>query len=155
MGCDPGNEKAVRQILALKDRSVDAGLILIADSFERFEPWIQTVFRAQQDRALSTWPGPITWLFPKSEDVPDWLAGKHETIALRVTAHPVCRAICAQFNGAIVSTSANPTGSEPARTVEDVDQYFGPALCGTVDGELGVEQKTSQIRDLVSGRVLR
>jgi len=155
LGCDPGNEVAVRQILALKDRPADAGLILISDAFERFLPWIDPISRTQLDCALATWPGPVTWLFPRHQDTPDWLAGKHQTIALRVTEHPVCREICAQFDGAIVSTSANPRGVEPARTAGEVDQYFGSALCGTVDGDLGGEQKPSQIRDLASGRVLR
>ncbi len=155
LGCDPANEKAIRTLLALKDRSADAGLILIADEFEQFEPFIKPVESALKDLAMASWPGPVTWLFPRRSTVPDWLAGKHATIAIRVTDHPVCRALCAAFGGAIVSTSANPGQQPPAGSAAAVDAYFGPALCGTVAGDLGKENRPSEIRDLATGRVLR
>jgi L-threonylcarbamoyladenylate synthase len=155
LGCDPGNEAAVKRLLALKDRPAEAGLILVADVFERFEPFIQPVSNANRERAMATWPGPVTWLFPRGEGVPGWLAGEHETVALRITAHPVCRALCSAFNGAIVSTSANPRYLDPARSAAQVEQYFDSALCGILAGELGGEASPSEIRDLASGRVIR
>ena len=155
LGCDPGNEAAVRHLLSLKRRVATAGLILIADQFEHFEHYIKPVSEALRQRAGSSWPGPVSWLFPRADGVPDWLAGNHDTIALRLTAHPVCRALCAAFGGAIVSTSANPSLSEPARSAEQVAEYFGPFLGGIVEGALGDDLKPSEIRDLVSGEVIR
>ncbi|MGH6629827.1 MAG: L-threonylcarbamoyladenylate synthase, partial [Burkholderiales bacterium] len=114
LGCDPANETAVRLILKLKSRSEAAGLILIADRFEGLSPFIRPVDEKLLATALATWPGHVTWLFPRADTVPDWLAGKHTTIAVRVTAHPVCRALCKTFGGAVVSTSANPSGARPA-----------------------------------------
>jgi L-threonylcarbamoyladenylate synthase len=155
LGCDPGNKKAVRCLLALKDRPAEAGLILISDTFDRFEAFIQPLSDEQKECAMSMWPGPVTWLFPRSEAVPGWLAGEHQTVALRISAHPVCRALCAAFDGAIVSTSANPGGAEPATSLTRLDEYFGSALGGVVMGELGAEDRPSEIRDLASGRVVR
>jgi len=155
LGCDPSSEQAVRKLLALKSRPAEAGLILIADRFERFEDYIKPPGAGLKERAMATWPGPVTWLFPRADSVPDWLAGAYQTIALRLTAHPVCRALCAAFGGAIVSTSANPRESAPARSAAGVEAYFGSALCGTVEGALGSESRPSEIRDLATGRVLR
>lgn len=155
LGCDPDNETAVRQLLTLKGRPLSAGLILIADRFERFEPYIKPVSSVLRRQAGSSWPGPVSWLFPRADSVPDWLAGKHDTIALRLTAHPLCRALCAAFEGAIVSTSANPSSAEPARSAGQVEEYFGSFLGGVVEGALGGDEKPSEIRDLVSGEVIR
>lgn len=155
LGCDPDNESAVRRILELKDRPVTAGLILIADRLDRFVPYIEPVSPEQKQLALEAWPGPVTWLFPRAPQVPDWLAGDHDTIALRITAHPVCRHLCEAFGGAIVSTSANPGGELPARSAAEVGAFFGPDLCGIVEGELGGGEQPSEIRDLVSGRIFR
>jgi L-threonylcarbamoyladenylate synthase len=155
LGCDPTNEPAVRRILELKSRPASAGLILIADRFDRFEPFVGPLASAELDRALATWPGPVTWLFPRGEGVPGWLAGEHPTVALRVTDHPVCRALCAAFGSAIVSTSANPRTQEPARSARAVERYFGDVLCGVVAGELGAQRQPSEIRDLASGAILR
>jgi L-threonylcarbamoyladenylate synthase len=155
LGCDPGNETAVRQLLSLKGRSASAGLILIADSFERFETYTAPVNRVLRLRAESSWPGPVTWLFPRAKSVPDWLAGNHDTIALRLTAHPVCRAVCAAFEGAMVSSSANPSSAEPARSAGRVEEYFGSFLGGIVEGALGGDENPSEIRDLATGAVIR
>ena len=155
LGCDPLSETAVRDILRLKDRPEEAGLILIADRFDRFRSFVGALDKALLDRALGTWPGPVTWLFPRAPDVPDWLAGSHATVALRVSAHPVCRALCAAFGSALVSTSANPRSDPPARSAAQVAKYFGDALGGIVEGELGSDPRPSEIRDLASGRVIR
>jgi L-threonylcarbamoyladenylate synthase len=155
LGCDPGNEKAIRQLLSLKSRPATAGLILIADQFDRFAPYVKPVSDTLYQRACSGWPGPVTWLFPRADSVSDLLAGNHDTIALRLTAHPVCRAICAAFEGAIVSTSANPSLSPPAMNAGQVEEYFGSVLGGIVEGSMGGEEKPSEIRDLVSGAVVR
>lgn len=155
LGCDPRDEAAVRRILELKVRPASAGLILIADELERFEPFIGSVSAAERERALAAWPGPVTWLFPRAANVPDWLAGSHPTIAIRVTDHPGCRALCAAFGGPIVSTSANPRDEAPARSAAEVGRYFPAGLCGIVEGELGGGDQPSQIRDLATGRVLR
>lgn len=155
LGCDPANEPAVRRILELKSRPASAGLILIADEFERLEPFVAPVDSRQLAQALDCWPGPVTFLFPRADGVPDWLAGDHPTIAVRVTDHPVCRELCRAFGGAIVSTSANPRGAEPARSPSEVERYFGAALCGTVAGELGGGARPSEIRDLATGEILR
>lgn len=155
LGCDPQNEKAVHQLLSLKNRPVSQGLILIADCYERFEPFIATVEPELRDLAMSSWPGPVTWLFPCSENTPAWLTGKHDSIALRLTDHPTCRELCAAFGGAIVSTSANPGAAEPARSVERVKEYFDSSICGIVAGPLGGNEMPSEIRDLATGAVIR
>jgi L-threonylcarbamoyladenylate synthase len=159
LGCDPANEQGVRHLLALKQRSPDAGLILIADRYEHFLPYIGQVDETSLQVALATWPGPNTWLFPRAPTVPDWLAGKHPAIALRLTAHPVCRELCAAFGGAIVSTSANPSGQPAPRSAEQVVGYFpaclSAGLAGIVDGEVGGRELPSEIRDLASGQVIR
>ncbi len=155
LGCDPANEDAVRSILTLKNRGEAAGLILIADRFDRFSAYVQAVPSEQLAMALATWPGPLTWLFPRARAVPDFLAGKHDTIALRVSAHPTCRSLCAAFGGAIVSTSANPSGAPPARGPTEVADYFGGALAGIVEGALGDQTRPSEIRELATGKTIR
>jgi len=155
LGCDPLNEQAVKRILALKSRDISAGLILISDRFERFESFHNAVTENQLELALNSWPGPVTWLFPRNESVPDYLAGHHSTIALRVTGHETSRSLCQAFGGAIVSTSANPHGAEPARSAQRVFEYFGNEIDGIVDGPLGKETRPSEIRHLSSGETIR
>lgn len=155
LGCDPFNYDAVVRILDLKGRPESAGLILIADEFSRVDDLVGDVSSEQLQRAMETWPGPVTWLFPKSALVPGWVSGKHDSIALRVTDHPVCRDLCAALGTGIVSTSANRSGEQPARFPGDVEAAFGAAIDGIVTGDVGGRDNPSEIRDIRSGDVVR
>jgi L-threonylcarbamoyladenylate synthase len=155
LGCDPRNEQTVRQLLTLKNRPESAGLILIGATLDQFDPWIAPVDAGLRARAQAAWPGPVTWLFPRGANVPDFIAGQHATVAIRVTAHPVCVALCQAFGGPVVSTSANPHSAPPARSAGEVEDYFGPFLGGILQGRLGGNDLPSEIRDLRSGAVLR
>jgi len=155
LGCDPFNEKAVRKILALKGRPESAGFVLIASNLEQLKPWFGDVAPALLKKAMTCWPGPVTWLFPRADHVPDYVAGNHKTIALRMTAHPASRDLCEAFGCALISSSANPSSSPPARSHTEVVDYFSNDIAGTLEGALGDGERPSEIRDLVTGAILR
>ncbi len=114
LGCDPLNEYAVSDLLALKQRPVDKGLILIAASIQQLAPFLITSHSGILDKALATWPGPTTWIFPAQNWVPKWLTGHHSSLAVRVSKHPTVIALCKGFGGPIISTSANISAQQPA-----------------------------------------
>ncbi|MBN8923796.1 MAG: tRNA threonylcarbamoyladenosine biosynthesis protein RimN [Rhodanobacter sp. 68-29] len=157
LGCDPQNRAAFGKIFALKRRPATQGVLLIAADFAQVERYID--FANVPDDALAqvraSWPGPHTWIFPRSTAVPDWVAGTHAGIALRVTAHEPAAALCRAFGGALVSTSANPHGEPPARSAATVAAYFGDALDGLLDAPLGAQDRPSTIRDALSGTIIR
>jgi L-threonylcarbamoyladenylate synthase len=155
LGCDPNNESALRNLLALKNRSASAGLVLIGSSLAQFTGWIDTAPAAQRQIAEQTWPGPYTWLFPRGEKASELLAGDHKTLAIRVTAHQPCIDLCNAFGGPLVSTSANPHSAKPARSAGEVEDYFGSFLGGILEGPLGGLKNASEIRDLNTGLAIR
>lgn len=154
LGCDPWNEEAVDRLLAIKSRSVDKGLILIADNIRQFDFLFEDFPQDWLDRMASTWPGPNTWLVPHRELLPQWITGVHDTVALRVSNHPQVRELCALV-GPLISTSANPQGRPAARTRLRVEQYFHGQLDLVLGGSLGGRRNPSVIRDLISGEVVR
>ncbi len=155
LGCDPGNEPAIRKLLSLKGRQASAGFVLIASEYSQLLPWISDIDDSLKNKAMQTWPGPVTWLFPRAKDVSDYVAGKHETIAVRITAHQPSRDLCAAFGSALISSSANHTATRPARCTAEVEDYFGHKLGGTLAGPLGGAERPSEIRDLLSGKIIR
>lgn len=155
LGCDPCNVHAVQRLLAIKCRPAEKGLILIAASFEQLEPWIDELPAAAMARALGTWPGPITWLWPARPRTPIHIRGRHSTLAVRVTAHPLAADLCRAFGGALVSTSANRSGASPARSATRVRAQMGRDLDAVVPGMLGGVDRPTEIRDVLTGRVVR
>ncbi|MGK2914922.1 MAG: L-threonylcarbamoyladenylate synthase [Porticoccaceae bacterium] len=155
LGCDPWNQAAVARILALKGRSVDKGLILIAADIAAVEPYLAGLSSSQREMLAATWPGPVTWLVPANGAVPEWITGGRDSLALRVTAHPVAAGLCRAFAGALVSTSANPQGLPAATSLTKVKAYFGKDVDAYAPGRVGGAIRPSEIRDLRSGGIVR
>lgn len=157
LGCNPLDREAFNALFALKQRPPTQGVLLIAADYAQVEQFIAhaTVPPAVMAVVRASWPGPATWILPRSAAVPEWIAGAHAGIALRVTAHPVAAALCRAFGGAIVSTSANPHGAPPARSAAEVETLFGDALQGLVDGALGGQDRPTIIRDALLGTTIR
>jgi L-threonylcarbamoyladenylate synthase len=155
LGCDPMNKAAVDKLLGLKQRPREKGLIVLAWAFAQLAPYIEPQDDAVMQRVMSTWPGPTTWLLPASEHAPDWLRGHFDTLAVRVTAHPLAAALCRKVGFAIVSTSANLAGRPPARSADAVRQAFAGSIDYVLDGAVGDLERPTEIRDALSGEIIR
>ena len=155
LGCDPENSRAVARLLELKRRSPAAGLILLAADIEQLAPCLDGLTRSMRTRLEESWPGPVTWLVPDIGAVPPWVRGAHDTVALRVTAHPVAAALCRFFGGPLVSTSANRSGCRPARRMFQVHRFLrGGADC-VLPGALGGQLRPTAILNLATGEEVR
>jgi len=155
LGCDPYNETAVMRLLALKQRPVSKGLILIAADFATLAPLIQDPNLAKEPDILASWPGPSTWVFPASQLAPKWITGDFATIAVRVTAHPLARALCQHLSIPLVSTSANIATRPPARDVATLQKEFPTGLDLIIEGPLGTLGQPTTIRDAMTKEVIR
>lgn len=157
LGCDPFAEAAVLRLLALKQREVGKGLILVAADVGQFDGLVdwQALPDARRDEVLASWPGPHTWVVPASGRVPHWITGDHDGVAVRVSAHPQVTGLCRAFGGALVSTSANPAGAPPPRTLAEADPRLLAALDAILAGDTGGLDRPTPIRDARSGAGLR
>jgi L-threonylcarbamoyladenylate synthase len=157
LGCDPHDRQAFERIFTLKRRPATQGVLLIAADFTQLERYVDTakVPVEVMTQVHASWPGPFTWVFPRSEAVPEWVAGAHPGIALRVTAHAPAAALCRAYGGALVSTSANLHGQPPARDLATLASYFGDALDGVLDAPLGGAATPTTIRDALTGSIIR
>lgn len=157
LGCDPRDERAVLRLLALKQREVDKGLILIAANEVQLSPYIDMTRLNDTQRATvhASWPGPNTWIVPASPTAPAWITGAHTDIAVRVSAHPTVIELCNAFGGAMVSTSANRAGESAPHARDAMDASIVAAVDAVVAGKTGGLLKPTAIRDARSGTVLR
>lgn len=157
LGCNPRDGSAVRRLLALKRREEAKGVILIAADEAQLVAYLD-VDALPADRLAAvraSWPGPHTWLMPCRDDVPRWIRGAHDTLAVRVTAHPVAAALCRAFGAPLVSTSANLAGEPPARSVQALDAPLLAGIDGVVAGEVSGLAQPTPIRDARTGASIR
>ncbi|MFC0446210.1 Sua5/YciO/YrdC/YwlC family protein [Pseudidiomarina halophila] len=157
LGCDPRNEAAVMKLLALKQRPVEKGLILVAADYSQLVRYVADLKIPQDKRfsVFSHWPGPITLLLPAAPDAPPWLTGGRQQIAVRVTAHEPTRQLCKALGSAIVSTSANRSGEPALTTAAEVRQEFGNQLGWVMEDEVGGASGPSKIIDPLTQEIVR
>jgi len=156
LGCDPFNAHAVTKVLQLKQRSIEKGFILIAERWEQVEPLVLPIKPSALCQVLDTWPGPTTWVFPANKDtVPKWIQGQHQGIAIRISNHPIIKALCYHFKKPLVSTSANIQGQPPICDAGTVKTTFGHQISVIIDGALGSQMRPTTIKDAITGAVIR
>jgi len=155
LGCNPQCEHSIQRILTIKQRSASKGLILIAASLEQLSPYIQPLIPKAAQRIQASTSHPTTWLVPVSQDTSSLLTGAHKTIAIRLTQHPHCIALCNALGYPLISTSANPAGLPPAMTINQVQTYFSASIDGILDAPLGHATSPSEIRDVLNNKRIR
>ena len=180
IGCDPFNERAVKQLLAIKQRPVAKGMIVVTDSATRIAPLLALLQLERRQDILDSWTVSSnaitkqahTWLLPLPDaleiPIPPWITGAHNSVAVRVIAHPLiqklCREVVSTSNpyGFIVSTSCNPSGQSPAVSLKEAQHYFahstpeqGVNPVTYLQGEVIGYSLPSQIRDALTGSIIR
>ena len=153
LGCLPDDFAAVSRVLAIKNRDPAMGLALIATDMDQLEGWID--LPAGSPELQSSSDKPVTWIVPATDEVPYWIAGEHAGLAVRLTTHPIAGALCDAADSALVSTSANKHNRPPARNAFVLRRRFGALVDYIVPGECGPATGPSEIRELLSGKVLR
>jgi L-threonylcarbamoyladenylate synthase len=154
-GCDPDNRRAVSQLLVLKRRPVAKGLILVAADSDQFAPYLEGLDSGLRQTFCQPSLHPVTWLVPANEKVAPWVKGSFSSVALRVSTHKPIVDLCLAFGGPIVSTSANLAGKPTLGWPWQFHRYLGRGLDAILPGQLGGFTGPSEIRDLVSGKVIR
>lgn len=158
LGCDPFHHSAVQRLYRLKQRATTQGFLLIAANEAQLAPFVDWARLTPEALAevRATWPGPHTWVLPQLATAPALVTGSHDGIAVRITAHGPAARLCMAVGSALVSTSANLHGLPPARSVAQVLQQFADSdLDAVFDAPVGSLDQPTQIRDALSGKVIR
>ncbi|MEN9800814.1 MAG: hypothetical protein RL653_4511 [Pseudomonadota bacterium] len=151
LAADATNELAVRRIFAVKGRPADHPLIVHVASAEAARPWARTWPAEAEALARAFWPGPLTLVLPRTARASDAVTGGQDTVALRVPAHPLARAVLEALGSGVAAPSANRFGGVSPTTAQHVREDLGTDVPLVLDGgpcEVGVE---STIVDLSSG----
>ena len=154
LGCDPLNEDAIFNLLSLKKRSAEKGLILIASTLSQLEPYLQ-LNQAITSQIEASLPEPITWLVPYQSWVPEWLTGNHSKLAVRVITHPIAKLLCEKNGAPLVSTSANIHTKPPATHLWMVPKNLKNRKIFILPGQVGNLKQVTPIYDILSKQQFR
>jgi L-threonylcarbamoyladenylate synthase len=133
LGADPFNPTALRKIYALKGREEGKPLLVIISDTAMIERLIAAQSKLFEAVAARHWPGPITLVGKACLDIPQELTAGTGTIGVRLPDDDAVRDFVRAMGGALTATSANPSGTPPARTATEVAGYFPTVLDLIID----------------------
>lgn len=153
LGCLPDDDRAVVRLLQIKRRPSSKGLILICSHVSQLDGWAE--FPPDMRLPAVDPSRSITWVVPRGEKVSPLVSGNNDDIAIRLTNNATARSICDAVDSPIVSTSANISGRPIARNRYILRREFGSLVDYLVPGDCGPASGPSEIRNLLTGSVLR
>jgi L-threonylcarbamoyladenylate synthase len=127
LAVDPRSPEATSRLFRVKRRSASTAIPLIAASIEQAQR-VATFSPADLRLAQRFWPGPLTLVMPARPGVADAILAGGKTVAVRVPAHPIARALASEFGFCITATSANASGEPPATSAYDVVSAVGERI---------------------------
>ena len=155
LGCDPLNVQAVKRVLDVKgDRKkplpVLAASLVDADKVAFVSP-------NGKKLAAKFWPGQLTMVFPKKPALPDIVTLGWDSVGLRIPDNDVALQLISLSGGLLIGSSANRTGEEPARRVQEISGELKEMVDVVLDGGPAVQGRPSTVVDLTSEkpRILR
>ncbi len=157
LGAIASNEAAVQQIFAVKGRPSGVPLILHVANLEMASRYVQRVDPRAALLANKFWPGPLTFVLRRAQQVSLVVTGGGETVAVRAPAHPAAMALIDAAGEGIAAPSANRHGDLPPVRAEQVFQGLGGAIDAVLDGGRSPGGLESTVLDLTqsTARVLR
>jgi L-threonylcarbamoyladenylate synthase len=122
LGADALREEALRALLALKGRDAARAISVLIEP-DMLDRLVLRVPGPARSLMAAHWPGPLTLALPARPGLPLPLL-QDGCVAVRVSPHPLARALVRAFGGPVTATSCNPAGLAPARTPGEAKSYF-------------------------------
>jgi L-threonylcarbamoyladenylate synthase len=151
LGADAFNPVAVQRIFDAKGRPSSDPLIVHIASMEALTTLVTDVPAVVRELASRFWPGPLTLVLPRSPAVPDVVTAGFGTVAVRIPAHPVARALLEAASTPVAAPSANLFSRPSPTRAEHVLQDLGNRIDLIIDAgptSVGLE---STVLDLTTG----
>ncbi len=134
LAVDPANREAVSALYRLKLRESNKALSLIVPdllTLSRYSSQFPPVYKVLTD---SFWPGPLTLIFTAIKCCELSLKKEDNTLAIRISSHPVAHRFCTLWGGAITASSANISGEPALSSSEEVRKQWGTQISYVLDG---------------------
>jgi L-threonylcarbamoyladenylate synthase len=153
VGCNAMNPDAVGAVFSVKKRALSLPLPLVISRREQLEDLVTDVSPAASRLMDEFWPGPLSFVLPARDEVPDLLTANSRRLAVRCSSHPAVIALCEMSGLILVASSANISGNPPARVPERLDPELTAGVAGVfVAGPTPAGELPSTVLDVREGR---
>jgi L-threonylcarbamoyladenylate synthase len=157
LGADALNHQAVEKIFQLKGRDARNPIPVLVAGPEMLRNLVAEIPPLAQRLMDRFWPGPLTLVLPGQQDLPKPLLNASGGIAVRISSQSIATQLVQALGRPLTATSANPSGKEPARTLQEAKSYFSGKVKVFLDGGRLNSKSGSSIVEVVGDdiRIIR
>ncbi len=133
---------AAFKIFEAKRRPSFDPLIVHTNSLTKVADFVEHLPDEACKLAEAFWPGPLTLLLPKKNNIPDVVTSGLPMVAVRIPRHPLALRLLQELAFPLAAPSANPFGYISPTTAAHVEEQLGDRIPYILDGgacEVGVE----------------
>ncbi|HXV80777.1 MAG TPA: L-threonylcarbamoyladenylate synthase [Candidatus Binatia bacterium] len=153
LGADALDEAVVQKVFELKGRDPRHPIpVLVADQ-EMLHTLVAAIPTTAKKLMELYWPGPLTLVLPARRNIPKPLCNPAGGIGVRISSQPIAHRLIKGLGRPLTATSANPSGKEAARTVQEAKKYFAGRIEVFVDGGKLTSPSASTVVDAMEDRI--
>jgi len=141
IGCDATNTDAVKKIYKLKQRDEAKSMIILLDTANKLESYINEVNPLAYD-LIEYAENPLTLVMPGAKNISPSLIAPDGSVGIRVVKHPFCEQLIQRLRKPLVSTSANISGRPSPQYFSQIDDE----IISGVDYVADIEQHDMEIK---------
>ncbi len=153
LGADALNSEAVEKVFKLKGRDSRNPVPVLVAGPGMLRNLVSAIPPLAQKLMDRFWPGPLTLVLPAREDLPKPLLNASAGIAVRISSQPIATQLLKELGRPMTATSANPSGKEPARTLQEAKRYFSGKVNFFLDGGRLSSKSGSTVVEVVGAAI--
>jgi len=134
LGANPFDAPAVRRIKELKGREDSKPILLVISDRDQVGRFIEKPSKDFDRLAERFWPGSLTLIGTARAEVVEEITAGTRTVGIRLPDDNDVRNLVRVCGGALTATSANPSDRPPAKTAQEVADYFPSGIDLIIDG---------------------
>src|SRR5262249_36081108 len=153
LGGDALNEAAVEKVFQLKGRDSSNPIPVLVANPGMLDTLVAKVPTTAQKLIDRYWPGPLTLVLPGRKNIPKYLCNSTGGVGVRISSQPIAASLVNGLGRPLTATSANPSGKEPARTLQETKNYFTNRVDVFVDGGTLTSKTGSTVVEVIEDRI--
>lgn len=146
IGCDATNEASVSEIFKIKKRNESKSLVILVDSIEMLEQYIDEIQESIKTYLLIN-KNPTTVVYSNPKGLAYNVIAEDNTVAIRIVQDEFCQKLIQKFGKPIVSTSANISGEVTPKSFSEISKSILDSVDYIVD--LHKEQVTNKVSSII------
>ena len=154
LAADATSATAVARVFAIKGRNAERALPVIAADEAQVSGLVGELGSLGRRLARQFWPGPLSLVIRARGTLAPAVHGGVGTVAVRVPASPLARALARAAGVPLTATSANASGEHPALTAQDVERSLGSIVDLILDGGPSAGRVPSTLVDVTGAHPL-